>query len=375
MFKQIIINTLLSASYILLFQVSCAQNSEPPSEYFPDSRWRTSTPAEQGLDQAKIKAFIKELEDGELQRPISSFLIVKNGYLVVNEAFGDYSLRETHTLQSVTKSISSTLVGVAIQQGHIESLDQKVLDFFPEYGPKGIDNMNEDKRAMNLRHALTMRTGQAWTGERHLDGLNSFGGDQMKYVLDYEMETSPGRKWYYNSGIAVLLGGLLQNATGMDTREFAEDQLFDPLGITSAQWGYSHRGIPHTGGGLYLKPSDMARIGYLYLRDGKWEDQQIVPEWWTKEATTRHVPHAESISGVSSIGYGYMWWLMSLEKEDLTRNKADIFMAYGHWGQFIFIIPKYDMVVVFTNDRTASYPEEKQPIAHLYEYILPAIVE
>ncbi len=347
-----------------------AQSNTP---YFPKETWRTSIPQQQGLQGAKIQNFIQELKKGKIQSPITSFLIVKNGYLVVDETFGSYNGVEPHTLQSVTKSIASSLVGVAIQKGYINSLDEKVLDFFPEY--KSFKHLNADKKAMTLHHALTMRTGQAWTGERHLGPLNRYSGDKMKYVLDYEMQTEPGKKWYYNSGIAILLGGLIQNATKRNTKDFAKKNLFDPIGITSAKWSWGHKGIPHTGGGLYLNPKDMARIGYLYLRDGKWENQQILPEWWVKKATTRHVPHAESISGVKSIGYGYMWWLLPMDKNDQRKDRADIFMAYGHWGQFIFIIPDYDMIVIFTNDDSASYNDEIKPISLLYQHVLSAVIE
>lgn len=217
-------------------------------EYFPQANWRVSSPEAQSMDQVKINTFIGQLKSGDLQRPISSFIIVKNGYLVVNETFGGYDGNEPHTMQSVTKSVTSTLVGVAIQNGFIKSPDQKVLDFFPEY--KEINHLDANKKAINLQHALTMRTGQTWTGERHLGPLNRYPGDRMKYVLDYKMETQPGRKWYYNSGIAILLGGLLQNATKMNTKDFAKQYLFDPLNIKGAKWSWSHNGIPHTGGGL-----------------------------------------------------------------------------------------------------------------------------
>ncbi len=339
-------------------------------EYFPGSSWRTGKPSEQGLDESPIRNYASHVKNGRLQPTLTSLLIIKNGYLVFEEYFGDYDGSQPHTLQSVTKSISSTLVGAAIQQGFIKSIDQSILSFFPEYD--NVSNMNEHKQAMTLHHALTMRTGQDWTGESHLHPLNRYSGDKMKYVLDYKMETSPGKKWYYNSGIAILLGGLLQNATRMDTRDFAKQYLFDPIGATSAKWSWSHRGIPHTGGGLYLKPIDMARIGYLYLNDGRWNNNQIIPSWWVKEAFTRHVPHADDISGVRSIGYGYMWWVLPFEKKDTNSQKADIFMAYGHWGQFIFVIPAHNAVVVMTNNNSATYYDEIRPISQLYQYILPA---
>ncbi len=353
----------------LLLCLGMAQGQS--EEYFPGEEWRIASPETQGIDATKINDFISLLKAGRIQKPITSFAIVKNGYLVVDETFSGYNGNRPHTLQSVTKSITSTLIGVAIQQAYIKDTDQKILSFFPEY--QTIANMDEHKRDMSLENALTMRTGQAWTGERHLGALNSYSGDKMKYVLDYKMQTAPGKKWYYNSGIAIILGGLLQNASGMPTQEFAQKYLFDPLQISSANWRWSHRGIPHTGGGLFLKPKDMAKIGYLYLRNGNWNGKQLLPEWWVKKATTRHVSDTEDIAGIRQLSYGYMWWLMSLDKKARNQSNAEIFMAYGHWGQFIFIIPKYDMVVVFTNNSSASYADELKPISLLYDYVLPAV--
>jgi len=164
----------------------------------------------------------------------------------------------------------------------------------------------------------------------------------------------------------------VQNVTKQNTKDFAQKYLFEPLNIKSARWSWGHRGIPHTGGGLYLKPTDMARIGYLYLRNGQWAGKQILPKWWVKQATRRHVPFAEKISGVRT-GYGYMWWLLPLDKSDSSDKRNDIYMAYGHWGQFIFVIPKYDMIVIWTNDSSATYAEEIKPIELLYDYVLPVI--
>ncbi|NAS10696.1 serine hydrolase domain-containing protein [Poritiphilus flavus] len=357
--------------YLFLLLLSLKTAVAQSKDYYPDEKWRVSAPEAQGINSKKINDFISLLRAGRIQKPITSFAIVKNGYLVVDETFGNYNGNTPHTLQSVTKSITATLVGVAIEQGFIQSTEQKIISFFPEYS--SIANMDNHKRDLDLEDALTMRTGQAWTGESHLDALNRYPGDRMKYVLDYKMETSPGKKWYYNSGIAILLGGLLQNASGMYTQEFAQKYLFDPMQISSANWRWSHRGIPHTGGGLFLKPKDMAKIGYLYLRNGNWKGKQLLPEWWVKKATTRHVTYTEDIAGISQLSYGYMWWLMSLDKKARNQVSTEIFMAYGHWGQFIFIIPRYDMVVVFTNSSSASYAEELKPISLLFDYVLPAV--
>ncbi|WP_425235657.1 serine hydrolase domain-containing protein [Ulvibacterium sp.] len=339
--------------------------------YFPKEAWRTDAPESQGLNGVKLRGLIDKIGKGEILRPITSLTIVKNGYLIVNESFGGYKDSKPHTLQSVTKSITSTLIGVAIQQGFIRDLDQKILDFFPEY--QNIKNNDRSKKAMNLQHALNMRTGQAWTGERHLGPLNKYKGDKMKYVLDYEMESAPGKKWYYNSGIAILMGGLLQNATGMDTEDFAQQFLFGSLAVKSAQWSWGHKGIPHTGGGLFLTPIDLARIGYLYLRNGCWEGQQIVPEDWIHGILTNAVPLVKKFHGSIPAGYGGMWWLLPLEKTK-AKNSFDILMAYGHWGQFLFVIPQYDIVIVLTQNDSATYSEEIEPIELLYSHLLPMVL-
>ncbi len=341
-------------------------------DYFPKDAWRTDTPQSQGLDEEKLKDLIGKIRKGRILRPITSLAIVKNGYLIVNKKFGEYYGLEPHTLQSVTKSITGTLIGIAIQQGFIQDLDQKILDFFPEY--QNIKNNDRSKKAMDLRHALNMRTGQAWTGERHLSPLNTYKGDKMKYVLDYEMETAPGKKWYYNSGIAILMGGLLQNATGMNTKDFAQQFLFTPLNIKSAQWSWGHRGIPHTGGGLFLNPGDLARIGYLYLKNGSWEGQQIFPEDWIHGLLTNAVPFVKKFHGSIHAGYGGMWWLLPFEKAK-TKNTFAILMSYGHWGQFLFVVPKYDMVIVMTQNDSATYSEEIEPVSLFYSHLLPTVRE
>jgi len=347
-----------SLLWILLLAISF--NLELHSQhYFPQENWRTATPSSQGLNQQGIQKFIADLQAGEVLPPVSSFTVVKNGYMVVNENFGGYNGTRAHTLQSVTKSITSTIIGAAIQQGLIQNVDQKIVSFFPEYA--SLKNDDAHKQSMTLKHALIMQTGQAWTGERHLGKLNSFSEDKMKYVLDYPMEGKPGQQWYYNSGIAILLGGLIQNSTKMSTQEFAQQHLFQPLGITSARWSWSHRGIPHTGGGLFLNPSDMARIGYLYLCKGKWEGQQILPAAWVRQAFTAHSGVVDTFHGFKS-RYGYMWWIFE-ERDN----------PYGHWGQFIFVIPKANMVVTFTNHSTASYAQELKPIELFFKRVLPLV--
>ncbi len=358
----------------VLILIGCTTSGSQPLEstsnnqmdYWPTDGWRESTPNEVELNQAILDDLVNELEGETYYKNIHSLLIIKDGYLVLDKYFDKYPKDDTHTLQSVTKSITSTLIGAAIQQKFIKDLDQKIISFFPEY--KSIANMDANKKAMTLKHALTMRTGQAWYGERHLGALNRDPGDRMKHVLDYKMAGNPGEKWYYNSGIAVLLGGLFENATKMNTEKFADDYLFHPLGIEKRKW-YSHKGIPHTGGGLGLRPQDLAKIGYLFLNDGVWGNQRILPEGWVSEATSRHVQATTSLKQHKT-GYGYMWWLFPLDKQQ--KNSGDFYAGYGYMGQFLFVIPQYQMIVV-VNGGTKSYMDEIKPIEFVYKYILKSV--
>ncbi len=353
-----------------LTSLTLAKNAATVSqaEYWPAEDWRTASPEQHNLNKDKLTALVNKIHQENAYKDIHSLLIVKDGYLILEEYFTSYDKDDIHTLQSVTKSIASTLVGCALQHGFIKSLDQPVISFFPEY--QSFDNLTEDKKAITLQHALTMQTGMAWFGESHLGALNRYQGDKMKFVLDYKMDRPPGEKWYYNSGIAVLLGGLLKNATGMRTQDFADKYLFAPLGIKASRWS-SHRDIPHTGGGLYLKPRDMAKIGYLYLKDGVWQGKRILPEGWVAEATKRHVPIASKRNEYTA-GYGYMWWILPFERHNMEKtDRQDIYTAYGYMGQFIFVIPELNMVAVFTGGST-RWPGEIQPFDLLYAFILPA---
>jgi hypothetical protein len=231
-------------------------------------------------------------------------------------------------------------------------------------------NHDAHKKAMTLRHALTMQTGMAWFGESHLGSMNRFQGDKIEMVLDYEMDRAPGEKWYYNSGIAVLLGGLLQNATGMSTQDFADKFLFEPMGIEERRW-HSHRGIPHTGGGLHLRPRDMAKIGYLYLKDGVWAGRRLLPEGWVADATRRQVSQVAKRTEYTA-AYGYMWWVLPFERHNMAAtDRRDIYAAYGYMGQFIFVVPELDMIAVFTGG-ASRWPGELRPFDLLYDYILPS---
>ena len=350
---------------------SLRAHAQASDDYFPTADWRTSSPQDQQLNKKVLKRLLKRIRNNTIGG-IDSLLIARNGYLVTEEYFHGWGPDDLHTLQSDSKSVTSLLVGIAVQQGKISGIDQTVLSFFPEY-PK-IRNVDERKSAITLRDLLTMRTGLDW-GEDPYEGsplfqLNNCRCDWLKFVLDWPMRETPGTRFEYNSGGVILLAGVIRNSTSIPTDAFAQRYLFDPLGITQVRWYYGEPdNLPHTGGGLNLRPRDMAKIGYLMLRNGRWENQQIVSADWVRESTSHAVKNPRTFAG-RRVDYGYLWWLLSLNGEAGGHDRnADIYAAAGAQGQWIFVIPKYDMVVV----STGNTPYFDQAVGFLYSDILPAV--
>jgi CubicO group peptidase (beta-lactamase class C family) len=188
------------------------------------------------------------------------------------------------------------------------------------------------------------------------------------FYLNRPMVSKPGTRFQYDSGGVILMSAMLKNRTGMHADKFAEKFLFKPLGIKKYSWYKNREAHPHTGGGLSLRPRDMAKFGLLFLRNGKWQGQEVVPSWWVKESFKKHV----KFSGYRvrrQTGYGYLWWIQQPDPQG--SGKYDMYSARGAYGQYIFIIPEYRMVVVVTG--RASGSDFQNPINFLYSYILPSV--
>ncbi|MFX0063021.1 MAG: serine hydrolase domain-containing protein [Candidatus Hermodarchaeota archaeon] len=326
-------------------------------DYWPTTDWLESSPQEQGMDPMKIIEMKNYIEEQAFD--IDSIIVVRNGYIVLEEYFNFYTQDTLHQLHSVTKSFTSALIGIAIDRGFIESVELKVLDFFPN---RTFVNVDSRKQSMTLKDLLTMRTGLEWDEWTYpyTDGRNSviqmaYSGDAIQFVLDLPMVSDPGESFTYCSGASHLLGAILHQTTGSTTLEFANEYLFEPLGITNLQWTRDTQGLYYTGGGLSLTPRDMAKFGYLFLNNGTWDGEQIISADWVIEST------ATSLLLWDLGGYGYQWW---------TYPTLGIYQASGLYRQSIFVVPDYDMVVIFTADiREGSDPE----LGLLYHFIIPAI--
>ncbi len=298
---------------------------EPPVDY-----WPTSTPEEQGMDSA-------ELDQINLFG-FHSLVALRHGTIVYEEYYSGTAYVHTreskHVLWSVTKSFVSALIGIAIEKGFISNTSQKVLDFFPEYTFLNVDSRKE---AMTLEHLLTMTTG--------LRGVGDFfvSNDSIQYILDKPMRNEPGTVYQYNNGASHLLSAIIQKTTGQSTFEFALTNLFTPLGIEKDDiiWMTDPLGIAYGFAGLYLTPRNMAKLGQLYLHNGSWNGQQVVPADWVAISTKNHVAGLPIIPPVVPLGYGYQWWIY-----EGFHNEG--YYAQGYDGQFIFVVPKQDLVVVGT---------------------------
>jgi len=307
--------------------------------------WKTSTPEEQGLDPMLVAELY--LNAAELET-LYSLLVIKNGYLVSEDYFNDGSVDQKDRLQSVTKSFTSVLVGIALEQGCLSSVDQKMLDFFPEVDDKITDPRKDNIKVRNL---LEMRAGypNEESDQALWDGLLS--GHYPPLIEEFPLIVDPGTEFNYSNLSSNWLGIIVDRATGKSLKAFAEENLFSPLGVEAGEWGTDAEGHNNGCGDLNLTARDAAKFGLLYLNDGEYEGNQVVPADWVHDSLQRYSEDINATGGfpanfglsISDIGYGYQWWSAKAGGHHLD-------FAWGHGGQFIVLLDELDMVIVVTSD-------------------------
>jgi CubicO group peptidase (beta-lactamase class C family) len=326
----------------------------PPAQaqVWPTDGWRTSAPEEQGMDSEQLAALFDVIAARRAE--IHSVLVVRNGALVAEAYAPPYTAETEHRLYSCTKSVTSALVGIAVGEGYIEGVDQPALGFFPD---RTFDNIDEVKQAMTLEDLLTMRSGLDWPDENmSLTYDLAVSRDWIGFVLNRPMAAAPGTEFVYNNGVSHVLSAIVQAATGSSTLAFAQEQLFEPLGIVDHYtWETDPEGIANGGWGLFMVPRDMAKFGYLYLNEGEWDGEQIVPAEWVAASTREHV--ASGHHG----GYGYQWWIFPDD---------GFYAAIGLEGQYILVAPSLSLVAVFTSGLQGA--ESDLPRLLFEEYVIPA---
>lgn len=364
---------MLRRALLVLLTVGSAcrgQNSLGPATeadlaYFPAEAWRTGTASEAGFDERRLATLRADVSGGRYGA-INSVLVIRYGRLVHEQYIGR-TPAQAHSLQSVSKSVTSLILGIAARDAAGPTLDRPLVEFFAARYPS-VANLDDAKRSLTLRHLLTMRTGmdyweQPYAGSPH-QALNNSSGDWTKFILDRPMTGMPGSRWAYNSGAAILTCSVIRELTHERAQDFARRELFAKIGVTSDSWFTSpFDGLPHCGGGLSLTPPDLARIGYLVLRNGRWRDSEVVSAEWIRESTRPVSSGVELFFAASGSKYGYFWWLFPL-----TAGGADagIIAASGSGGQWLFVVPSLDLVVVVT-------AANGNGLGLLYDGVLPAI--
>ena len=261
-------------------------------------------------------------------------------FLGTRVASVSFDAHKLHSLKSVSKSVASLALGIAIDQGLIRSVDEPIFSFFPELA----DMRTADRDGLLLRHALGMTMGLQWveatpaTGTANDETRMYLSGDACRYVLDRPVVAPPGRQFFYNTGALALVSAIMHKATGQPLDEFARANLFAPIGISGEQWNRIGRDTD-AGGGLHLRPGDMARIGQLVLQGGRWNERQVVSKEWMDLSTSPR------ITATNDQGYGYLWWT---GRSAVRRRTVSWIGALGRGGQSIRIVPELELVVVVT---------------------------
>jgi CubicO group peptidase (beta-lactamase class C family) len=306
--------------------------------YWPSSGWRTCRPEEVGMDSTDLMAVYNYAANPDLNT--RGLLIVRKGYIVGEAYFRGYDATYRHHSYSVAKSFTSALIGIAINDGLIDSVGTRACEFFPQWQD---DNL---KKQITIRHILQMSTGLQWLeGNLYTDfevsDVNGMGQseDYLEYILNKPAIYAPETHWYYSSGNSMLLSGILEEATGMTAHEYALFNLLHPLGIEDIIWSSDPAGHTVTGWGIYATVREFAKFGYLYQNFGQWNDTQLVPRGWVEESVQ---PVSASVDF-----YGYHWWLRpAIGGEDNSAIPDDLFIAWGLYGQQIFVMPGLELVVV-----------------------------
>ncbi|HEY5739070.1 MAG TPA: serine hydrolase [Gammaproteobacteria bacterium] len=331
-----------------------------------------ATPQSQGLDGARLQQAVDGIAAGDYGR-IDALLVLRNDFIVLERYFSplyrgpDYR----YPVRSVTKSITSALVGIARGQGKLPALQTGLRELFPQYS--SIANLDTRKRAVTFEHLLSMTAGFAWdelSPGAMSDSAMVSSPDWIKHVLDLPMHDLPGERLVYNSGCSMLLSDILLRGTGMAVDEFAARYLFEPIGIDNWRWSLGKNNVINTAYGLSMTRRDMARFGTLYLNRGNWRGRQVVPEDWVGLSTaTRVLGSGENYP----YAYAYQWWrLQDGEPTAAMLATNDLYTALGMGGQFITVIPHLDMVVVSTAENYAPANEELL-LKLLRDHIIPAV--
>jgi len=377
---------------VLVFSF-CAEKQE--ESLWPTEGWAKSTPEKQEMDIGLLSDLDAKIAGGDYGY-IDGFIVIRNGYLVyekfyendyvkINEGKDDrdwlynyyntdwhpfYKGTKLHTLQSVTKSVTSANIGIALGKGAIPGVDVKIVDIFDD---TAIENLDGRKRQMTLEDVLTMRSGIEWNESGPYTDMSNTctqleaSDDWFTFVINRPMDAEPGTEFEYNSGASLLLSAVIKKTTGEYIDKYAENHLFGPLGITQYHWKITPTGLPDTEGGLYLEPYDLAKIGYLYMNDGLWDGERILPRGWVEASVSPHVADVAPENDSNDLAYGYQWWLLPYP----SRVNEYVYACLGYGGQYLLVSPKHSLIAVFNGWNI--YEKPRLPLYVFFDYVIESV--
>jgi len=296
---------------------------------------------------------------------INSIVVIRNGKIAAEKHFKGRDANSYQSVKSVSKSFLSALVGIAISKG-IMSLDQKMIDSFPEYQEFVTDtNVNN----ITLRHLLTMRSGVK--GDEEFYSVFTNSSNWIKTIIQSSLNFTPGTRSQYSTASTHLISGMLTKSSGMSTMDFAKINLFDPMGIVINDWARDPQGIYFGGNNMIMTTRNMAVLGLLYLNKGRLNGGQIVPEEWVNNSLVYSGSVGGTWGSLSEIGYGYLWWLGKV-------SGKNIFTAIGHGGQFVLCVPDYNLIAAVNSDPFVDWNEadeqERAALQIITDYVIPAVM-
>jgi CubicO group peptidase (beta-lactamase class C family) len=324
--------------------------------------WGASTPAGEGMCAVQLQASLELIRDKTFTK-VDSMVVVRHGKLVAEGYFNGFGRDSLHDLRSTGKSFTSALAGIAVDQGLFEVEDPISLHL-PQFDRH--DNMSPRKQAIQVYHLLNMNSGlecNDWDSSSRGNEERMYDKkDWVGFILDLPMAYDPGQATQYCTGGVVVLGHIISQESGMALDAYASSYLFGPLGIRDADWRRSPDGAATGGGGLWLRPRDAAKLGQLYLNGGTWNGVRVLPAAWVDDSQQR-------LYSLGGDRYGYLWWKRSFSR---PSGYVESFFTSGNGGNYIFVIPSLDLVVVFTGSNYNS-PLGDQPFRILAERVLPAV--
>lgn len=381
----------LAAPAILAQSLPTAHYQSPPDL---SDGWKTATSVSLGVDANRLAALTASVRAWP-ELGVHAILIERSGRLIYEEYFDGFDQRwgaplgrvsmaagSIHDLRSLTKSVVSALTGIALTEGAIKSLDQPVVDWFPEYPELN----TADRRRVTLAHVLAMTSGLEWnedmpyTDPRNDEIRMTRDSQPLRFVLSRPFTHDPGAEFNYNGGLVQVMAAVIERAVKMPIQEYARTKLFEPLGIETAEWVGDLAGMPNAASGLRLRGRDVAKFGSLYLHAGRWSGRQVLPADWVGLSTSRQFRFASAAArdrtgsraeADGAFGYAYFWWYACYPT---SRGLVEARTAVGNGQQRIFVLPGLDMVVTIFAGRYNDFTTGNTLGTRiLREHVIPAV--